>query len=172
MRATLVLAAREGRGWFALTFLLSAVQWIARYSVATVIVFALGGALEPVLYWVLGWLTYAVASPAPTPGAAGATEATFLLLHSPFVPREILPLTSSVWRLLLFYAPATLAALAYPLFVAKDVVDDLDDPPATEADASPESVAELPERIGPEAHREGVPAEPLEVAEGAAENRP
>lgn len=109
------LVARRGKGRFALSFSLTAVQWIARYSVATLIIAMLGGPLRPFLFWVLGWMTYAVSSPIPTPGAAGGAEATFLLLHRPFVPTEILGLATSTWRLVLFYLPAAAAAALFPL---------------------------------------------------------
>ncbi|MEM1054194.1 MAG: lysylphosphatidylglycerol synthase transmembrane domain-containing protein [Bacteroidota bacterium] len=153
LRQTLALVTTQGKGWFVLTLVLTAIQWTARYSVAAVVIVALGETLQPVLYWLLSWLTYAVASPAPTPGAAGATEATFILLHSPFVSFDILPLASSVWRLLLFYLPATLAALAYPLFVARDVADERADLPRAEEGSK------STERVGTEPHREGVPGE-------------
>ena len=120
IRQTAALVARGGKSIFLLTLPLTAIQWAARYSVATVIIVALGGKLQPFLYWVLGWMTYALSSAAPTPGAAGAAEVTFALLHAPFVPATILGLTASIWRLALFYLPATVAALVYPLFVARD----------------------------------------------------
>lgn len=122
IRDTFVMVGKRGKGPFALTFLLTAIQWIARYSVATVIIAALGGPVHPTLYWVLGWMTYALSSAAPTPGAAGAAEATFALLHAPFVPVAILGLTAAVWRLILFYMPAVLAAVIYPLFIVRDAI--------------------------------------------------
>ena len=120
VRQTVALVARSGKSRFILTLPLTAIQWAARYSVATVIIVALGGKLQPFLYWVLGWMTYAFSSAAPTPGAAGAAEVTFALLHAPFVPATILGLTASIWRLALFYLPASVAALVYPVFVARD----------------------------------------------------
>lgn len=115
VRRVFGLVARRGKGRFALSFTLTAIQWTARYSVATLVIAMLGGPLRPYLFWVLGWLTYAIASPVPTPGAAVATEATFLVLHEPFVPPAILTLATSTWRLVLFYLPAAAAAALFPL---------------------------------------------------------
>ena len=113
-RRTAHLVARRGKRWFALSLVCTGLQWIARYSMATVVIAALGGPLRPFLYWVLGWATYAVSSGAPTPGAAGAAEATFLLLHTPFVPAALLVVTTALWRLMMFYVPALVAVLVYP----------------------------------------------------------
>ncbi|OZC02554.1 lysylphosphatidylglycerol synthase domain-containing protein [Rubricoccus marinus] len=127
VRRTFALVAARGKGPFALTFLLTAIQWTARYSVATVVIAALGGPFQPLLFWLLGWMTYAVSSAAPTPGAAGAAEATFALLHAPFVGAGILGLTAAVWRLVLFYLPAAVAAFVYPLFVVRDAIQPSED---------------------------------------------
>ncbi len=118
VRRVFGLVVRRGKSRFALSFGLTVVQWTARYSVATIVIAMLGGPLRPYLFWVLGWLTYAIASPVPTPGAAVATEATFLVLHQPFVPSEILGLATSAWRLVLFYLPAIAAAVLFPLLRA------------------------------------------------------
>lgn len=114
VRHVTALVARRGKARFAVSLSLTAVQWLARYSVATVVILLLGGPLRPFLFWVLGWMTYAVSSAVPTPGAAGAAEATFYVLHAPFVEPERLVVVTAAWRLLLFYLPALVAALAFP----------------------------------------------------------
>ena len=114
VRGVLALVARRGKGRFAVSLGLTSVQWIARYSVATVVVALVGGPLRPVLFWVLGWMTYALSSAVPTPGAAGAAEATFYLLHAPFVEADRLVVVTAAWRLLMFYFPALVAVVAFP----------------------------------------------------------
>ncbi len=109
------LVATRGKRRFALSLSLTAVQWIARYSVATAVIALLGGPLRPFLFWVLSWMTYAVSSAVPTPGAAGAAEATFFVLHTPFVAAEQLVAVTAAWRLLMFYVPALVAVVAFPL---------------------------------------------------------
>ena len=74
----------------------------------------LGGPLRPYLFWVLSWATYAVSSAVPTPGAAGAAEATFYVLHAPFVDAQRLVVATAAWRLLMFYVPALVAVVAFP----------------------------------------------------------
>ena len=117
-RLVAALVARRGKRWFALSLSLTAVQWLARYSVATAVIVVLGGPLRPFLFWVLGWMTYAVSSVVPTPGGAGAAETTFYLLHRPFVPAAVLVAATAAWRLLLFYLPVALAVVAWPALEA------------------------------------------------------
>ena len=118
VRQVLALVARRGKRRFALSLSLTAVQWIARYSIATLVIAMLGGPLRPYLFWLLSWMTYAVSSAVPTPGAAGAAEATFYVLHLPFVGPERLVVATAAWRLLMFYVPALVAVAAYPLLGA------------------------------------------------------
>ena len=115
VRTVARLVARRGKRRFAVSLSLTAVQWIARYSLATLVIVLLGGPLRPFLYWVLGWMTVAVSSAVPTPGAAGAAEATFYVLHAPFLPAEMLVVATAAWRLLIFYLPALVAVVAFPL---------------------------------------------------------
>ena len=115
VRTVAGLVARRGKRRFAVSLSLTAFQWIARYSLATVVIALLGGPLRPFLYWILGWMSVAVSSAVPTPGAAGAAEATFFVLHAPFVPAEMLVVVTAAWRLLMFYVPALVAVVAFPL---------------------------------------------------------
>ena len=120
VRRVLSLVARRGKRRFALSLSLTAVQWIARYSVATLVIAMLGGPLRPYLFWILSWMTYAVSSAVPTPGAAGAAEATFYVLHLPFVSPERLVVATAAWRLLMFYVPALVAVAAFPALGARE----------------------------------------------------
>lgn len=120
VRHVLVLVAARGKSRFALSLSLTAVQWIARYSIATLVIALLGGPLRPYLFWVLSWATYAVSSAVPTPGAAGAAEATFYVLHAPFLSPERLVTATAAWRLLMFYVPALVATVVFPLIAAAE----------------------------------------------------
>ncbi|WP_412067922.1 lysylphosphatidylglycerol synthase transmembrane domain-containing protein [Rubrivirga sp. IMCC43871] len=120
VRLVLGLVATSGKRWFALSLSLTAVQWITRYSLATIVIVLLGGPLRPYLFWVLSWATYAVSSAVPTPGAAGAAEATFYVLHTPFVSAERLVVVTAAWRLLMFYVPALVAAVTFPMLGAAE----------------------------------------------------
>ena len=158
VRSVLSLVARRGKGRFALSLSLTAVQWVARYSVATLVIVLIGGPLRPFLFWVLSWMTYALSSAVPTPGAAGAAEATFYVLHAPFLDAQRLVVATAAWRLLMFYAPALVAVVAFP---ALGAAERRAGSPRLGAEAEgPE--AEGPEAEGPEAGGDGL-AEGLDV---------
>lgn len=92
---------------------LSAIQWGARYSVATAIIGFAGGVMLPLLYWALQWLTFTFSTIVPTPGGVGGSEAAFLLLYAPFISPDTLGPVMVIWRLILFYVPTGLAALIF-----------------------------------------------------------
>jgi uncharacterized protein (TIRG00374 family) len=92
---------------------LAVIQWGARYSVATAIIGFAGGAMLPLLYWALQWLTFTFSTMVPTPGGIGGTEAAFLLLYAPFLSPDTLAQVMVIWRLVLFYVPTGLAALIF-----------------------------------------------------------
>ena len=107
------LVARRGKRRLALGVALAAAQWTARYSVATAVLAFLGVPVRPVLFWGLQWTTFTLTNVVPTPGAAGGAEAAFAVLYAPFVPAEVLGLATATWRMVLFYAPLTIAAVAF-----------------------------------------------------------
>lgn len=104
---------RGGKSVVMASMALSAVQWGARYSVATAIIGFAGGAMLPLLYWALQWLTFTFSTVVPTPGGIGGSEAAFLLLYAPFVSPDTLGPVMVIWRLMLFYVPTGLAALIF-----------------------------------------------------------
>ena len=107
------LVARRGRLRFAAGLALAAVQWTARYSVAAALLAFLGVPVEPVLSWALQWATFTLMAAVPTPGAVGGAEAAFAALYAPFVPADVLGLATAAWRLVLFYAPLSVAAFVF-----------------------------------------------------------
>ena len=114
-RGVFVLIAQRGKWRFALSLLLLAVQWGARYSVATALIAFLGVPVQPVLFWLLQWMVFTLTVLVPTPGGAGGAEAAFYLLYSAFVPQAKLGLATSGWRFLTFYLQLGLAAILFPL---------------------------------------------------------
>lgn len=107
------LIGREGKLLFAAGLALTAVQWTARYSVAALVILALGGPAEPLLFGAMQWLVFAVSSVVPTPGGIGAIEAAYLLLYAPFLGDGLLTASLGLWRLILFYLPIAVAALLF-----------------------------------------------------------
>ncbi len=104
---------RDGK-WIILTSLsLSLSQWLARFSIAGLILAAFGTELRPVLFWLLQYLVQGISSIVPTPGGAGGAEAGFLLLFAPFVDAGVLVPAMSTWRLVFFFLPLVGAALAF-----------------------------------------------------------
>lgn len=108
------LIARRGKGLFAFAMATTALQWTARYSVAALVIHALGGPSNPLLFGALQWLVFTFGALAPTPGGMGALEGAFALLYAPFLPRALLVPAAALWRLALFYVPLGFAA---PLFL-------------------------------------------------------
>ncbi len=111
---------RRGKGVAAVTISLAILQWIARFSVITVVILALGGRFQPLLYWGLQWLTVTFAALVPTPGGVGGAEAAFLVLYSPFIGGSLLLAAMAAWRLLLYYWPTLVAGLGLYFFRAID----------------------------------------------------
>jgi uncharacterized membrane protein YbhN (UPF0104 family) len=73
----------NGKSVFALTFTLTAVQWICRYSIISLLFMSLGLPARPVLFMALQVVVFALLSFIPTPGGAGGAEALFYLLYRP-----------------------------------------------------------------------------------------
>lgn len=100
--------------WLVLANLaLAILQWIARFSIAALVLTAFGAKWQPVLYWLLQYLVQVISSVVPTPGGAGGAEAAFLLLFAPFLPDDILWTAMTTWRLMFFYLPLAVAAVMF-----------------------------------------------------------
>jgi uncharacterized protein (TIRG00374 family) len=107
------LIGKRGKKRFALSLSLTGVQWIARYSIVTVLFAFLGVPVQPVLFFLLQWVVFTLASFLPTPGGAGGAEAAFFVLYSPFVPANAISLATAAWRFFTFYLLLALAAIIY-----------------------------------------------------------
>jgi glycosyltransferase 2 family protein len=111
---------RRGKGVAAMTISLAIVQWSVRFSVITLVILALDGRFQPLLYWGLQWLTVSFAALVPTPGGVGGAEAAFLVLYSPFLGGARLLAAMAAWRLLLYYWPALVAGISLYVFRGLD----------------------------------------------------
>jgi glycosyltransferase 2 family protein len=107
------LIRKDGKSRFALSVSLTAIQWIARYSIVSALIAFLGTPVQPVLFWLLQWVVFTLAAFIPTPGAAGGAEAAFFVIYSPFVPASIIALATAGWRFFTFYLNLALAAMLY-----------------------------------------------------------
>lgn len=104
---------RRGKHILALSMALALVQWLTRFSTATMVIYAFGLTIDPILSWLLLWLVMAVGSMVPTPGGAGGAEGAFLLIFSGFVASGYLVPVMVLWRLAFFFVPVALAALLF-----------------------------------------------------------
>jgi uncharacterized protein (TIRG00374 family) len=119
-RAVLRLVRERGKGRFALTFGVTAVQWTCRYSVATAVAYFLGARVDPVLFFLLQWLIFTLMLFVPTPGASGGAEAAFYLVYSALLPSSIVGLATAGWRLLTFYLQLSLGSILFTLLNLAD----------------------------------------------------
>lgn len=103
----------RGKSRFALSLSLTAIQWIARYSVISALAAFLGSPVEPVLFWLLQWVVFTLMGFIPTPGAAGGAEAAFYLIYSPFLPEQVIGLATAGWRFFTFYLPLGVASVLF-----------------------------------------------------------
>jgi len=102
-----------GKKVFALTFLLTAVSWICRYSLISLLLMSLGLPSQPILYMALQVLVFALMSFVPTPGGAGGAEAVFYLFYRPFLAADSIAAVTMGWRFLTFYFLLLLAAVLF-----------------------------------------------------------
>jgi uncharacterized protein (TIRG00374 family) len=114
--ATYHRIAREGKSIFAMTMALTALQWICRYSIISLLLASMGIPVRPVLFMVLQVFVFALMTLVPTPGAAGGAEVMFSLMYHAFLPAGTIGLVTAGWRFLTFYFLLLLAAALSLLF--------------------------------------------------------
>ena len=128
---------RRGKGMALANLVLALAQWLARFSMAGIVLAAFGQDWHPALYWLLQYLVQSISSVVPTPGGAGGAEAGFLLLFAPFVAAGVLVAAMSTWRLIFFYLPLAGAALVFFL-LQRGARQRATAPAALAADAAPQ----------------------------------
>lgn len=118
-----ILVAKRGKSRFALSIILTAIQWISRYTVISALLMCLGISCDPMRLFLLQWIVFTIMTFIPTPGASFGAEASFYLIYSSILPKESIGLVTSAWRFLTFYLQISLGSA---LFLA------LNRPPASE----------------------------------------
>ena len=114
-RAAFTLIATRSKARFALTLFLTALHWVARYSVITALALFLGVPFDPVLFWLLQWVVFTMMSFVPTPGATGGAEVAFTAVYATLLPSGFIGVATAAWRLFTFYVPVGAAALLFAL---------------------------------------------------------
>ncbi len=101
--ATWSLMAGAPRPLAALSFGLTALQWGARYSALTALVWGLGIPVDPLLFWLLQWVVFTSMTLVPTPGGSGGAEVIFALVYGPLLPPTAVGWLVLGWRTLTFH---------------------------------------------------------------------
>jgi glycosyltransferase 2 family protein len=114
------LVLERGKARFALTFVITAVQWSCRYSVATAVAYFLGAQVDPLLFFLLQWVIFTAMLFIPTPGASGGAEGAFYLVYGALLPPNTVYLATAAWRLLTFYFLLSLGSIIFTLFNIAD----------------------------------------------------
>ncbi len=119
-RMVYALVVERGKSRFLLTFLITAVQWSCRYSVATAVAFFLGAPVDPVLFFLLQWVIFTAMMFIPTPGATGGAEAAFYLVYQALLPAGLIGIATALWRLLTFYVQLAVGSIIFLVFNIAD----------------------------------------------------
>jgi glycosyltransferase 2 family protein len=96
---------------FILCVLVSGVGWICRYTAISVLLFGLGFKVDPILFFLLQWVTFSTMAFIPTPGAVGGAEFAFAVVYSGLLPNGVIPLITGVWRFITFYMIIAIGAI-------------------------------------------------------------
>jgi glycosyltransferase 2 family protein len=117
--ARVFLTVATKGGWrLPLSLGLTAIGWIARYSVISALAAFLGAPVDPVLYWLLQWVVFTLMAFIPTPGATGGAEAAFFVIYGAFLPERVIGLATAGWRFLTFFMQLGLAAIIFTIMSA------------------------------------------------------
>lgn len=113
------LVGKRGKFRFVIAVVLTTGLWGARCSVATAVLYGLGAAVDPVLFFLLQWVVFMMMVFVPTPGAALGAEASFGAVVDGFVVEGALGILTAGWRFFSFYLPLLLGLVTMPLLGAK-----------------------------------------------------
>jgi glycosyltransferase 2 family protein len=114
------MVVARGKARFALTFLVTAIQWSSRYSVATAVAYFLGAQVDPLLFFLLQWVIFTAMMFVPTPGASGGAEGAFAAVYSALLPPNTVGLATALWRMLTFYFLLSVGSIIFTLFNIAD----------------------------------------------------
>jgi len=113
------LVARRGKLQAVAAIALTTGLWFCRASVATAVIFGLGQQADPVLFFLLQWVVFAMMVFVPTPGAALGAEASFGAIFDGFVAEGLLGVLTAGWRFFSFYLPLLFGLILMPLLSHK-----------------------------------------------------
>lgn len=109
------LVGSKGKCRFTLSFFLTAIQWICRYSVISALLACFNIPIHPLEFFLFQWMVFTLMNFVPTPGGSVGAEAAFYFIYQAFVPRDILGLVTAVWRFLTCYFQLSLGSVIFSL---------------------------------------------------------
>jgi len=112
---------KDGLRYFIVSFIILIIQWLCRFSVLAVLLYALDIDFRPFQIYIQQWIVYLTMIFIPTPGATGGAEATFFLLFEGEIPKDLLPLVVSTWRFFMYYLMLFLAVFLIQFVKFSDI---------------------------------------------------
>jgi uncharacterized protein (TIRG00374 family) len=113
--AAYALIGQRGKARAVVALGLTTGLWLCRASVATAVMFGLGQTVDPVLFFLLQWVVFAMMVLVPTPGAALGAEASFAAVLDGFIAEGLLGVVTAAWRFFAFYLPLLFGLAVMPL---------------------------------------------------------
>ena len=102
---------KDGLRYLVVSYFIMLSQWISRFTVLIVLLYALGVEFKAFQIYLQQWIVYLTMIFIPTPGATGGAEATFFLLFEGEIPKDLLPLIVSTWRFFIYYLMLFMAVI-------------------------------------------------------------
>jgi glycosyltransferase 2 family protein len=97
------LIGDKGKSLFLLSFILTGIQLICRYSIFSALLYSIGIKANIFQCYALQWCVFTLMSFTPTPGASGGAEAAFYFIFKSFFNDKTIGLVTLGWRFLTFY---------------------------------------------------------------------
>ena len=116
MKKNYALAASHGKKYMLTSFFLLLSQWMAKFSIFTVLLLAFNIEIPVLEVYIKQWMVQAMMLMVPTPGASGGAEASFLLVFNRYFPEHLSFVMVSTWRLFTYYL-ILVTAVATFLFI-------------------------------------------------------
>jgi hypothetical protein len=113
MKEHLLKVLNHGKWSMLASIIILFAQWAAKMTILVVLFYAFNIKMDTITIYIRQWITFVLMLLVPTPGASGGAEASFLLMFGNSVPRDILFLVASVWRLFTYYFILLLAVTFY-----------------------------------------------------------
>jgi len=120
MKTAFIQLRKNGLGYLAISFPILILQWMSKFTVLLILLYALNISFKPFDVYLQQWLVYLTMIFVPTPGATGGAEATFFLIFDGEIPKDLLPLIISTWRFFMYYLMLFASVFIIQFFRFKD----------------------------------------------------